>query len=71
MKDQIEARIAELETEREAFVMQANQRLSAYNAVINELKRLIAPQDSGAGNKEGDNNGSEVRVQSIPSTKVA
>ncbi len=41
----IEARIAALEAERDAFVQQANQRLAAYHATINELKRLIAPPE--------------------------
>ena len=45
MKDQIAARIAELEAERDAFVVQANQRLAGYHATIGELKRLIAPPE--------------------------
>ena len=42
-RESIEQRIAELEKERDAFVQQANAQIVAYNAVINELRRLIAP----------------------------
>lgn len=48
MKDQIQARIAELEKERDTFVHQANQQIVAYNAVITELQRLIAPPEPDA-----------------------
>ena len=45
VKEIIETRITELEAERDQFVQQANQQLAAYNATINELKRLIAPAE--------------------------
>ena len=39
----IEARITELEAERDKFVAQANSQLTAYGVPIEELCRLIAP----------------------------
>lgn len=36
-------RIAQLEAERDSFVMQANQRIAAYNGAIAELGALINP----------------------------
>lgn len=39
----IEERKSELIKEREQFLKEANERLSAYNGAIGELERLLAP----------------------------
>jgi hypothetical protein len=44
MEEQIKARIAELEKEREQVVAQANQQIAAYGGAIAELKKLIEPK---------------------------
>ena len=49
---QDKTRIAELEKERDAFVQQANSQIIAYNAVIAELQRLIAPPVEANGHVE-------------------
>ncbi len=41
MEERIKARIAQLEAERDRLVAQANQRLSAYEGAIGELKALL------------------------------
>ena len=53
-KERIQARIAELERERDDFIKQANievnARVGTYNGAIAELKRLL---DEDAGEVDG------------------
>ncbi len=39
----IQKRIAELEKQRELFVQQANLQVTAFNAIVEELKSLLNP----------------------------
>ena len=43
IEERLTARIAELKTERDQFVMQANQTIAAYNAAISELEKMLEP----------------------------
>jgi len=43
LKEEVKARIEALEKERDAFIMQANRQISAYDGAIGELRRLIEP----------------------------
>lgn len=40
----IQNRIEQLKKERDAFLQNANQQLTAFGAVIEELERLIKPE---------------------------
>ena len=48
----IEARIVELEAERDRFLTQANSQLTAYGVAIEELRRLVAPPPQPADEEE-------------------
>ena len=43
MTDRIKARIAELTTQRDQFVIQANQELAGLARAISELEALLKP----------------------------
>lgn len=43
LREQIEARIKELEGELQKYVAAANAQVAAYNGAIGELRRLIEP----------------------------
>ncbi len=44
LEQQIKERLEVLKTERDRFVVQANQQVAAYSAVISELEHLLQPE---------------------------
>lgn len=44
-EERIAQRIAELRAEMDKFVIQTNQQITAYQAAIGELERLIKPDE--------------------------
>jgi hypothetical protein len=50
--EQIQERIRKLTAERDQVVMEANQRISAYNGAIETLQALIEEEDKQAVNGE-------------------
>ena len=45
MEAQIIARIAELESSRDAIIAEANRQIAMHNGAIAELRRLLAPPE--------------------------
>lgn len=48
-EEKISARIAELRAEMAQYIVEANQRIAAYQAVIGELEKLVTQQTPPAG----------------------
>lgn len=74
MEEQITARIAELEAERERLVVEANRQVYAYNVAINELRRLLPqpePPLANSGDEVADGAGRDDEADAVHQDDVA